>query len=468
MKEQILNQGVPDVTEEESTKSEAESWGRDEDDNNIDHDLSSEGSDQESDSGDDNTQSEKEKNLDSKHEIGENETGFKSNYKENEEEVEDDEEEKEEESVKTPSNYASIDEEDETNVELKVENKAEGDRDKEMGYTTNQFKDDMDVRLNEPINTDEGFIQKEGTDAKMINVKKGNENLEITLNQVIEDARVTISTVIKKTEVLVTSSSYSSDLTSKFLDFSDIHHTNVEIVSPMDVHVHHEDHKASQDSTSSNFANEMSNFAPPVIKSMVTESLEHAVLANESSQPQSTYELAEEPEFEVVDSDMPQGKEENQGNDDEEPKRKDASKRDWFTKPKQPQKPIDPDWNVVAQVEVMRKHRKRDPYTTYQDPQEFIYVDNQGRNKLMRSDELYKFGDGTLTRLRTLLDDITKNIRMEYLPQRRWSSLEKKRAHIMINAIDKQLMEKRMMRSFKKFVGGRHYETDLWLLQRTI
>ncbi|GJS71262.1 hypothetical protein Tco_0704103 [Tanacetum coccineum] len=52
----------------------------------------------------------------------------------------------------------------------------------------------------------------------------------------------------------------------------------------------------------------------------------------------------------------------------------------------------------------------------------------KGRNRLMRSDELYKFSDGTLTRLRTLLDDITKNIRMEYLPQRRWSTLEKNRS----------------------------------------
>ncbi|GJS03308.1 hypothetical protein Tco_0319816 [Tanacetum coccineum] len=86
----------------------------------------------------------------------------------------------------------------------------------------------------------------------------------------------------------------------------------------------------------------------------------------------------------------------------------------------------------------------------------------------MCSNKLYKFSDGTLTRLRTLLDDITKNIRMEYLPQRRWSSLEKKRAHIIVKAIDKQLKEGRMMGSFKKFVGGRHYGTDLWLLQRTI
>ncbi|GJX09545.1 hypothetical protein Tco_0199404 [Tanacetum coccineum] len=37
---------------------------------------------------------------------------------------------------------------------------------------------------------------------------------------------------------------------------------------------------------------EVSNFAPVVIKSMVTVSLEHAVLAKESSQPKSTYEAA--------------------------------------------------------------------------------------------------------------------------------------------------------------------------------
>ncbi|GJV23765.1 hypothetical protein Tco_1376460 [Tanacetum coccineum] len=86
----------------------------------------------------------------------------------------------------------------------------------------------------------------------------------------------------------------------------------------------------------------------------------------------------------------------------------------------------------------------------------------------MRSDELYKFSDRTLTGLRTSLDDITKNIRIEYLPKRRWSTLEKKRANIMIKAIDKQLKERRLMRSLEKFIGGRHYGTDLQLLQRTI
>ncbi|GJS80872.1 hypothetical protein Tco_0747413, partial [Tanacetum coccineum] len=112
--------------------------------------------------------------------------------------------------------------------------------------------------------------------------------------------------------------------------------------------------------------------------------------------------------------------------------------------------------------------RKRHPYTPYKDPQGFIYVDDYKRNRLMRSDELYKFSDGTLTRLLSSLEDITKNIDMEYLPKRRWSTLEKKRAHFMIKDINKLLKERRMMRSLEKFVGGRLYGTDLRLLQRTI
>ncbi|GKG61323.1 hypothetical protein Tco_0619048, partial [Tanacetum coccineum] len=47
-------------------------------------------------------------------------------------------------------------------------------------------------------------------------------------------------TVLKKTEVPVTSSSHLSDLESNFLNSIDIRHIDAEIVSLMDVHVHHE------------------------------------------------------------------------------------------------------------------------------------------------------------------------------------------------------------------------------------
>nr|GFA29899.1 hypothetical protein [Tanacetum cinerariifolium] len=111
---------------------------------------------------------------------------------------------------------------------------------------------------------------------------------------------------------------------------------------------------------------------------------------------------------------------------------------------------------------------KRHPYNPYKDPQGIIYVDDYQRNRLMRSDKLYKFSDGTLTRLLSSLEDITTNIDMEYLSKRRWSKLEKKRAYFIIKDINNLLQEKRMRRSLEKFVGGRLYKTDLRLLQRTI
>ncbi|GKB25063.1 hypothetical protein Tco_0864464 [Tanacetum coccineum] len=86
----------------------------------------------------------------------------------------------------------------------------------------------------------------------------------------------------------------------------------------------------------------------------------------------------------------------------------------------------------------------------------------------MRSDELYKFCDGTLTSVRWVLHDIANNLRMDYLPKRRWSNLDRKRSRIMIKAIDQQLFERRLMRNLEKFVGGREYRNDFRLLERTI
>ncbi|GJZ88726.1 hypothetical protein Tco_0660508 [Tanacetum coccineum] len=78
----------------------------------------------------------------------------------------------------------------------------------------------------------------------------------------------------------------------------------------------------------------------------------------------------------------------------------------------------------------------RIPYTAYNNPQGIIYEDKYKRNRLMRTDELYMFSDRTLTSVRTVLHDIASNLRMDYLPKRTWSSLDRKRSRIMIKAID--------------------------------
>ncbi|GJS21901.1 hypothetical protein Tco_0450533 [Tanacetum coccineum] len=54
------------------------------------------------------------------------------------------------------------------------------------------------------------------------------------------------------------------------------------------------------------------------------------------------------------------------------------------------------------------------------------------------------------------------------ITEEKWSNpSQRQRARVMIKAIDKKLIDRRLMRSLEKFVGGRPYRGDLlsWLLQ---
>nr|GFB36588.1 hypothetical protein [Tanacetum cinerariifolium] len=99
--------------------------------------------------------------------------------------------------------------------------------------------------------------------------------------------------------------------------------------------------------------------------------------------------------------------------------------------------------------------RRREAYTAYSNPRGFIYQNKDKKNRLMRIDELHKFSDGTLNDVRNALDDRLKEIRMQYLPQTIWRKSDKDRAAGMIQAIDKMLKTRRIMRSLERFVGGR-------------
>nr|GEU86273.1 DNA-directed DNA polymerase [Tanacetum cinerariifolium] len=60
--------------------------------------------------------------------------------------------------------------------------------------------------------------------------------------------------------------------------------------------------------------------------------------------------------------------------------------------------------------------------------------------------------DGTLNDVPTTLDDRLKGIQMKYLPQAIWRKSDKERAATMIQAIDKQLKTRRIMRSLEKSI----------------
>nr|GFC99489.1 hypothetical protein [Tanacetum cinerariifolium] len=112
--------------------------------------------------------------------------------------------------------------------------------------------------------------------------------------------------------------------------------------------------------------------------------------------------------------------------------------------------------------------KRREAYTTHSNPRGFIHQNKDKKNRLMRIDELRKFSDGTLNDVRNALDDRLKGIRMQYFPTTIWRRGDKARVAAMIQAIDKMLKTRRIMRSLERFVGGRPYEGDFRMLQRTI
>nr|GFD00666.1 hypothetical protein [Tanacetum cinerariifolium] len=108
-----------------------------------------------------------------------------------------------------------------------------------------------------------------------------------------------------------------------------------------------------------------------------------------------------------------------------------------------------------------------------QDIEDMLLLLVQGKLSNLTVEERLAFNvslriDGTLNDVRTALNDRLKGIRMQYLSSTIWKKGDKERASAMIQAIEKILKTRRIMRSLEKFVGGRLYEGDLRMLQRTI
>nr|GFC15441.1 hypothetical protein [Tanacetum cinerariifolium] len=118
----------------------------------------------------------------------------------------------------------------------------------------------------------------------------------------------------------------------------------------------------------------------------------------------------------------------------------------------------------LQDIEDMLLLLQREAYTAHSNPRGTIYQNKDKKNILMQIDELYKFSDGTLNDVRNALDDRLKGIQMQYLPTAIWRRGDKDRAAAMIQAIEKMLKTRRIMRSLEKFV----YKGDFRMLQRTI
>ncbi|GJV04918.1 hypothetical protein Tco_1338487 [Tanacetum coccineum] len=150
----------------------------------------------------------------------------------------------------------------------------------------------------------------------MNDAQQGNENLETTQEQVVEDAHVTISTVTKKTKVPVTSSSlfrFNDKITALEKEVAELTKDplHTQVTTLVDEHLDiwlgetiEEFMKFLLESLTTRIKEqvkdqlpqilpkEVSNFAPPMIKKLIKESRDEVTLEKVSSQPHSTYEAA--------------------------------------------------------------------------------------------------------------------------------------------------------------------------------
>nr|GEV28881.1 hypothetical protein [Tanacetum cinerariifolium] len=260
-------------------------------------------------------------------------------------------------------------EKDDDEDETKITDKGEGDKDEEIIYTTNQLYDNVDIRLNEPVDTNEGFVQEEELHhykKKLLNSKR---------------------TILSKHKTALVDEHLDARIGATRDEFMNF------ILASITARI-------TEQVKNQILPKEVSNFAPLIIQDMVTEPLELVILIDKIDKSESyltapkhrdcyeglkkSYDLDktffsaygkvyslkrsrkdkdkdEDPSAgsdrglnkrkttkdakPAIDSDMPHDQEKNQDNNDE-PKKKVASKRDWFTKPTQPQEPIDPDWNI--------------------------------------------------------------------------------------------------------------------------
>ncbi|GJV22537.1 hypothetical protein Tco_1371557, partial [Tanacetum coccineum] len=121
---------------------------------------------------------------------------------------------------------------------------------------------------------------------------------------------------------------------------------------------------------------------------------------------------------------------------------------------------------ILVQGKLTNLNVEEQAYYAYSNLRGFIYQNSDKKNKLMRVDELYKFSDGTLNDVRTALNDRLKWIRMEYLPKKIWRQSDRERAKAMIQAIDKQLKSRRIIRSLENLLVGGTLRGWTWQLAK--
>ncbi|GJX49024.1 hypothetical protein Tco_0275869 [Tanacetum coccineum] len=110
-------------------------------------------------------------------------------------------------------------------------------------------------------------------------------------------------------------------------------------------------------------------------------------------------------------------------------------------------------------------------YTIIESPRVVVFLVDNNDKKIMRFNEIYKFSDGTLTRILEALDYRVKEFKVKQLNPgmntRSWTEKDVTRSKEFIAAIERRLKTRRIYRNLECFIGGCVRDIDYRLLQRT-
>ncbi|GJY41500.1 hypothetical protein Tco_0428770 [Tanacetum coccineum] len=106
--------------------------------------------------------------------------------------------------------------------------------------------------------------------------------------------------------------------------------------------------------------------------------------------------------------------------------------------------------NITPPQQTFLKIEFKELYTPSHKPPGVIYEDLTKQKIVMRADELYKFSDGTLKKVRDELHHRVLDFDLGYnkeMLRRKWTAIDKKRSKLMVELIDKQMSKRRIIQN---------------------
>nr|GEW20582.1 MAG2-interacting protein 2 [Tanacetum cinerariifolium] len=111
--------------------------------------------------------------------------------------------------------------------------------------------------------------------------------------------------------------------------------------------------------------------------------------------------------------------------------------------------------NITAPQKTFTRIEFKELYTPSGDPVRIVYEYLDKQRRVMQANELYKLSDGTLQAVRDEFHHRILDFRLGYnkqMPLRKWTATDKKRSELMVEMIDKLMLERRIIRNLERLV----------------